>query len=97
MTDADMSRPANADRRKAALAQAVSREMANGSWRMESQSDYQAILVKGGRTNHLLHLILTFLTAFLWLFVWIPIVIANRRRTLILTVDDYGNILRQES
>lgn len=40
-------------------------------WRIESQTPLSTTLVKGHRTNHVLHLILTVLTVGLWLPVWI--------------------------
>lgn len=83
------------DQRKSALGMAVSREVASGNWRVESQSDYQAVLAKGGSTNHVLHLILSLITLGLWLFVWPFVWLLNQRKTLILSVDEYGNVLRQ--
>lgn len=88
--------PASPDRRKAALAQAISQDVASSGWRVESQSDYQAILVKGKQTAHVLHLILTVVTVGLWAVVWIIRGIVNRRQTLILTVDDYGHVRREQ-
>lgn len=88
--------PASPDRRKAALAQAISQEVASNKWRVESQSDFQAILAKGQSTAHVLHLILTVVSAGIWAIVWIIRAIVNRRQTLILTVDDYGHVRREQ-
>ena len=88
--------PANADQRKSALAQAVSREVAAGC-RVESNSDYQAVMVKGKRVNHMLHLILTLVTLSLWSWVWLALAIFGGESRLVLTVDDYGNVLRQKA
>lgn len=96
MSDETMLSPASPDRRKAALAQAISQDVASSGWRVESQSDYQAILVKGKQTAHVLHLILTVVTGGLWAVVWIIRGIVNRRQTLILTVDDYGQVRREQ-
>ena len=90
--DAGVPSPASTERRKAALAQAVSREVASSGWRVESQSDYQAVLAKGKNTSHVLHLILTLITFGLWGFVWIIVAFVNARQTLILTVDEYANV-----
>lgn len=78
------------------LAQAVQREVAGG-WRVESQTDINAILVKGQATNHVLHLIISLLTCGFWLLVWPIIWWINKEKRLILNVDDYGNVLRQEA
>ena len=51
----------SADERKEALARMVTAQVANGA-RVESQSDYQAVLVHGHRLNNTLHLILTIFT-----------------------------------
>lgn len=87
---------ASPEQMKRALAQAIQREVAGG-WRVESQSDINAILVKGGATNHTLHLIISLLTCGLWLFVWPVVWLINKPKRLILNVDDYGNVLRQDA
>jgi hypothetical protein len=69
----------------------VSNLLAQGR-RVESQSDYQAVLVRGKRTSHGLHLFLTIVTAGLWAFVWIPMVFINRDRREIVNVDEWGNV-----
>lgn len=53
-------------------------------WRVESQSARQAVMVKGKRPNHLLHLILSVLTLGLWLIVWLVVALAagEKRRVL---------------
>ena len=79
---------------KRALANAVATECARGGWRVESQTDVNAILAKGKRTSHGLHIFLSIITAGLWLFVWGPLWYMNREQRLILNVDEYGNITR---
>ena len=81
------------EQRKQALAEAVGREV-GGGWHVESQSDYQAILVRPGtKVNHLLHLVLTLLTLGFWLFVWVPVAILKKRdRHKVVQVDGYGNV-----
>ncbi|QYW07909.1 membrane protein [Streptomyces phage RedBear] len=83
-----------ADQRKRNLAQAVQREVVSG-FRVESQTDETAILAKGKPTNHVLHLLLTLVTLGLWVFVWIIVALSNKETRLILSVDEYGNVLRQ--
>lgn len=77
-----------------ALATAVSREVAAG-WRVESQTNTNAVLVKGKPTSHVLHLLLSFFTLSLWVPVWIIMAVLNRRQAVTLDVDPYGNIRRQ--
>jgi len=63
--------------------------------RIESQSDYQAVVVRGKKVNHVLHLILTLVTLGLWGIVWIILAIAGGEKRQMVTVDDYGNALVQ--
>lgn len=39
-------------------------------WRVESRSDFRAVLVRDRRVNHKLHFALTFVTMGLWALVW---------------------------
>ncbi|NYI80625.1 DUF4352 domain-containing protein [Nocardioides panzhihuensis] len=77
------------------MSQAVAKEVADGGWRVESQTEYHTVLAKGGRTNHVLHLILTIVTCGLWSVAWLLIAHLNRRQSLVLRVDEYGNFSRQ--
>lgn len=79
----------SAERRHAILAQRIAAEVRRG-WRLESQMEFQAVLVKGHRPNHLLHLILSVLTLGLWVFVWIGVSLGGEQRRMIV-IDEYGN------
>jgi len=85
-----MTTKKTADERKELLASLVHNQVAQGA-RVESQSDYQAFLVKGKGPRHVLHLILTILTGLLWLPVWIVLAICCRPKRMVATVDAYGN------
>lgn len=62
-------------------------------YRVESQTAHQAIVVKGRRPNHLLHLILGIVTVSLWwLFVWLPLVLFGGEKRRVITVDTFGNV-----
>ena len=39
--------------------------------RVESQTEFQAVMVKGRRTNHLLHLLLSVISLGFWVPVWV--------------------------
>lgn len=75
------------------LANAVAAEAANG-YRVQSQSEDQVILVKGKKTSHGLHLVLTVITFGLWLPVWGVMAVLNREQRLVLSVDTIGNVSR---
>ena len=82
--------------RKQRLAQAVQQEVDAGG-RVETQGDYNAIIRFGKPTNHVLHLILTLVTCFVWSVVWLImfIISTTSQKTITLTVDEFGNVLRQ--
>lgn len=85
--------PMQPDQRKAMLAQAVGRWVASG-WRVESQMDFQAVLVGGKSANHVLHLLLTVFTCGLWAIVWLIVGLSSGEKRKVITVDDYGQILQ---
>lgn len=78
------------DERKELMARTIAGQIANGG-RVESQSDFQAVLVKGKKVNHVLHLILTLVTFSLWAPVWIILAIFGGEKRSLVTVDEYGN------
>lgn len=80
------------EERRSYLASEVAAHVRQG-YRVESQTDYQAIVVKGRRANHLLHFILGLFTLGLWwLFVWLPVGLFGGERRRVITVDTYGNV-----
>jgi hypothetical protein len=80
----------SADERKEALARLVTSQLANGA-RVESQSDYQAVLVRGHRPNNTLHLILTLVTFGLWGIVWLLVALLGGEKREVASVDEWGN------
>jgi hypothetical protein len=85
-----MGEKKSADERKAALARTVANLLAQGR-RVESQSDYQAVLIRGRHVRHVLHLVLTILTAGLWAVIWLIMWLLYHERREIASVDEYGN------
>ena len=86
-----------ADQRRQLLALTVANTLAQaGRWRVESQTDYSAVLVKGKPVNHVLHLILSVISLGIWLVVWIIMAISGGEKRFMLTVDAYGNISNQK-
>jgi hypothetical protein len=80
----------SSDERKELLARTVTGQLASGA-RIESQSDYQAVVVRGKPVNHVLHLIITLVTLLLWTPVWIVMAIVGGEKRSVVTVDEYGN------
>lgn len=81
----------SADERKQLLAQTLQTQIAGGA-RIESQSDYQAVLVSGHRVNHLLHFLIGFPTLFFWWLIWIGIAIIGGEKRSTAQVDEFGNV-----
>jgi len=84
-----LMQPKTDDERKATLQTAIGQQVRMG-WRVESQTDFQAILAKGKNHSHVLHLILTLVTLGLWLLVWIPLSIFGGEKRAVLTVNEQG-------
>ena len=76
--------------RKELLARTLQGQIASGA-RIESQSDFQAVIVKGKPVNNVLQLILTVVTFFLWAPIWIALVIFGGEKRSMVSVDEYGN------
>ncbi len=57
---------------------------------MESQSDYNAVLVAGKPVKHVLHGILTAITVGVWAVVWVPLYFIGGEKREMVTVDEYG-------
>lgn len=83
------------EERKSALAQMVANVSAQG-FRVESQSDFQAIIVKGKPINHTLHIILSVLTVGIWLIVYAILAVTGGEKREMVQVDEWGNIARQQ-
>jgi hypothetical protein len=82
----------SADERKVILAQQLQTAAARGL-RIESQSDFQAVLVEGQPVNHTLHAILTIFTCLLWGIVWAIIAGTGGEKRQMVVVDEFGNVL----
>lgn len=80
----------SAEERKELLARTLTGQIAAGG-RVESQSDFQAVVVTGKKVNHVLHLILTLVTLGFWAFVWIGLAIFGGEKRSMVVVDEYGN------
>lgn len=88
----ETARGATSDDRKEILSDRVSAAIRKG-YRVESQSEYQAVMLKGKRPNHILHLILTIFTGGLWgVFVWLPLSIFKHEHRMVLFVDQDGHV-----
>ena len=78
------------DERKQLLARQIQTAAATGG-RVESQSDFQAIVVRGKPVNHVLHLIVTLVTIGIWGIVWIALALTGGEKREMVLVDEWGN------
>lgn len=83
------------EQRKSALAQMIANISAQG-YRVESQQDFQAIIVKGKPINHPLHIIVSLLTLGFWLIGYAVIAATGGEKREMLQVDEWGNVSRQK-
>ncbi len=58
--------------------------------RLESSGEFQAVLATPQKTNHVMHLIVSFFTLGLWLPVWLLITLTRKNRREVLQVDEAG-------
>lgn len=77
--------------RRETLAAVVQRQSEMG-WKVISQTETQAQLVRGKPTNHLLHLILSLVTLGIWIPVWIGVAIFSGEKRRFVNVDAYGRV-----
>ena len=85
----------SAEERKAIMAQQIQMVIAQGG-RIESQSEYQAVIVTGKPLNNTLHAILTFFTCLIWGIVWLILYLTGGEKRQIVAVDEYGNATVQQ-
>lgn len=84
------------DPRAAALTEAIRRYVQDG-WRIESQTGYDVVLVRGHRVNHILHLLITVLLLGLWLIVWVPLAMFGGEKRKLLWVDEQGRVVERSA
>jgi hypothetical protein len=79
------------DERRAILAQQLQQAAAR-QLRVESSTEYQAVLIEGRPVNHTLHAILTIFTCLIWGIVWAIIAGTGGEKRHQLVVDEFGNV-----
>jgi len=80
------------EQRRALLAQQIASMVASRGARIESQSDFQAVLATGQPINHTLHAILFVFLCGIWLIPWVIIAITGGVKRTLVTVDEFGNV-----
>ena len=81
----------SAEARKEILSRQIGEYAARGR-RVETQNDFQAVLVHGQRVNHLLHLFIAVFTCGLWGVIWLLLVLTGGEKRELVRVDEWGNV-----
>lgn len=84
------------EQRRAILAQNVTSAVAAGA-RVETQSDFMAVLVSGKKVNHLLHFFIGIFTLGAWWIVWAILALTGGEKRAMIQVDEYGNVIKQRA
>lgn len=79
--------------RRERLQRYLAEELVLTRGRIESVTDYTAVVLYGQRVNHILHLLLTVLTCGVWLIIWLVTAKDGGEQRHVLTVDQCGNIV----
>jgi hypothetical protein len=77
--------------RRLALDGAIRRAQENGA-RLESRTDYSAVLVVANKPNHVLHLVLSVLTLGIWLVTWLLVIRQGNEARVEVSVDEDAEI-----
>ncbi len=81
--------------RKKLLADALQTQVVQGG-RIESHSEFSAVVVFGKDVNHVLHVLIAIFTCGLWLIPWLVMGVVGGEKRVLVSVDDYGNVLNQD-
>jgi len=84
-----------AEQRRELLARQVQNSVTQGA-RVQSQSEYQAVMVKGKPVNNVLHFFIGLFTLGVWWLVWIVLALTGGEKREMLTVDEWGNVAVQK-
>lgn len=79
------------DERRSIFAQQL-QQAATRKLRVESQQDYQAVLIEGQPVNNAMHGLITVLTCGIWGIGWIIIAVTGGTKRHQLVVDEFGNV-----
>jgi hypothetical protein len=80
------------------LQQAIARCTAEG-WHLRTATTNTAVMTfrHGGDINHVMHGLLSLFTCGAWLAVWLFIVVSNPEHTMLIMVNEAGEVSYQQS
>ena len=79
------------EERREILEQCIIGVTAQLGYRLESRTEFSATVISGAKVNHVLHLLLSIVTAGLWIIVWVLIGLTGGEQRWFIYVDEYGN------
>lgn len=88
----DTSQTVLSDEGRAALLNAEVAKQASRGWTVQTVSSGQAVLSRNVKIGWFWNIILSLLTAGLWLIVVIVRVVNRKKETLVIQVDAYGRV-----
>jgi hypothetical protein len=80
------------DRRDRGLALAVENQVSHNRAHVLYEGPHGVVLGYRTHVSHLLHALLTLLTAGLWVFVWLGVVAGRREQRIRLEIDRWGHV-----
>ena len=80
------------DRQRATILEASVIDAISKGWRVEAQGKFHAVIVEGGKVNHILHLLLSLITVGLWLLIWLILAVSGGERRLLIYVSEQGDV-----
>jgi hypothetical protein len=84
--------PQSDEVRQRRLQDYLSRHVATTKGRIESMTDYSAVVIQGHKVNHVLHLLISVFLCGLWLPIWLVLAMTGGEKRTVLTVDQCGNV-----
>ncbi len=64
-----------------------------GGWTVERVGDFQFVVTYVNRVNHVVHAILSLLTAGFWLLVWLFLALTRKTTRMTVRVNEYGEFI----
>jgi hypothetical protein len=64
---------------------------ASYGWKLEVETEFEAVLSRGKRVNHILHLLLSLLTLGFWIIPWAIMTAGSGEKRETISVDECGN------
>ena len=88
----DTATPVGEDRRRRALALAVEDQVVSNGATVVLDGPHGVVLGYPRAVSHVLHALMTLVTAGVWIVVWLALALGRGQRRVRLEADDWGNV-----